>query len=74
MTDQTQPQGPPPPPPPPPARPKPFFETTLGALVIVAVVILGIFGLIYVTQYAGGDDSVTVDCVYDDDSASCTRY
>jgi len=58
----------------PPPGPKPFFETTLGALVIVAIVVVGILGLIYITQYAGGSDSTTVDCTYDSDSATCTRY
>lgn len=73
MTDQTQAHWPPPPPPP-PTRPKPFFETTLGALVIVAIVTLGIFGLVYITQYAGDDGSTTVVCEGDATSTTCTRY
>lgn len=66
MTQQVQPQVP---------RPKPFFETTLGALAIVAAVL----GVILVVAYLGHvnsteDDSVTVVCNGDASSTTCTRY
>lgn len=33
-------------------RPKPFFETTWGALAIVAMVFVGIAVVVYLTQFA----------------------
>ena len=78
MSTPNQPQWPPPPPPPPPqpmpARPKPFFDTTLGGIAIAVAVLIGIVVLVYVTQYAGDDGSTTVECISEGNSTSCTRY
>lgn len=74
MTDHPQAQWPPPPPPPPLTRPKPFFETTMGALVIVAIVVAGIFAFLFITYNLGDDDSATVVCEGDASSTTCTRY
>ena len=55
-------------------RPKPFFETTLGGIVIALAIVVGILFAGYVWYVNSGDDPVTVDCTYDATSASCTRY
>lgn len=57
-----------------PTRPKPFYETTLGGVVIALVIVVGILFVAYIGYINSGDDPVTVDCTYDTDSASCTRY
>jgi hypothetical protein len=55
---------------PPPKRPA--VEGAMAGFLVVLLVIAAIALFSYVTS--DSDDSVTVDCMYDDDSASCTRY
>lgn len=74
MQGMTNPTIPPPPHAAPAPRRKPFYETTLGGIVIALVLVAGLLFAAYVWYVNSSDDSVTVDCTYDSDSASCTRY
>lgn len=55
-------------------RQKPFYETALGGVVIALVIVVGLLFVAYVFYVNSGDESTTVDCTYDANSASCTRY